>query len=169
MDIDFQSQFEIARPTHTYLAALKYLPVIFVGTPEKLGQILQVMAEAAKLSLRQNSMPLPPWRTIDYMTAKWMSLFERKLMDTQSGIRKGVGILQWRERTRTKQCIEQLRNLKMCIAAETDKNLIGKAAASDRNRVIATTKSRRPITSSPYAEKNNFARASAVEKSEEWS
>lgn len=166
VDIDFQSQFEIARPTHTYMAALKFLPVTFVGSFEKLGQILQVMAEAAKLSLRQNSMPFPPWRTLDYMTAKWMSPYERKLSDTQGGTHSSSGTSQWRERTRTKQCVEQLRHLKMCIAAETDKNHIGKTTPSDRNRVMVLSKSRRAISGSPspYPEQNHVTKAFLSEK-----
>jgi uncharacterized protein (TIGR01615 family) len=31
MDIDFQAQFEIARPAQQYNAALKALPMVFMG------------------------------------------------------------------------------------------------------------------------------------------
>ncbi|XP_002971742.2 uncharacterized protein LOC9640268 [Selaginella moellendorffii] len=73
LDLDFQSQFEIARPTPSYRAALKLLPVVFVGSVKKLHRVLEIMSEAAKQSLTQNSMHLPPWRTIEYMFAKWLS------------------------------------------------------------------------------------------------
>eukprot|EP00250_Pteridium_aquilinum_P005239 c15366_g1_i1 orf=412-1608(+) len=163
VDVDFQSQFAIARPTHSYATAMKFLPVIFVGSEGKLGQVLQAMAEAAKLSLSQNSMPLPPWRTLDYMKAKWMSPFERRLIDTKGRVNRGPGNSHWRERTRSKQCVEQSRHLKLCIAAETDKNLISKAAPSDRNRAMYLAKTRRLSTGSPYFEKR---KALASEKPE---
>ncbi|MCO5570245.1 hypothetical protein L7F22_023964 [Adiantum nelumboides] len=163
VDMDFQSQFAIARPTHSYATAMKCLPVIFVGSSEKLEQVLQAMAEAAKLSLSQNSMPLPPWRTLDYMKAKWMSSCERSVVDTIGRINRGPGNSQWRERIRAKQCVEQLRHLKLCIAAETDKNLISKPAPSDRNRAMYLAKTRRLSTGSPYFEK---LKAMAFEKPE---
>lgn len=153
VDVDFQSQFAIARPTHSYAATMKFLPVIFTGSAKKLGQVLQAMAEAAKLSLSQNSMPLPPWRTFEYMEAKWMSSFERRVIDIKGRADRGPGSSHWRERARTKQCVEQLRHLKLCIAAETDKNLIAKPAPSDRNRVMYLAKTRRLSTGSPYFEK----------------
>lgn len=78
IDINFQTQFEIARPTAQYESALKCLPIVFVGTIPNLEQVLRHMSEAAKVSLEQNDMHLPPWRTLDYMTAKWLSKFERK-------------------------------------------------------------------------------------------
>lgn len=51
VDVDFQVQFEIARPTQQYEAALKILPAIFVGSTSKLQQILEFMSEAAKAYL----------------------------------------------------------------------------------------------------------------------
>lgn len=143
VDVDFQSQFEIARPTHSYVTALKFLPIIFVGSEEKLRQMLQVMAEAAKMSLKQNSMPLPPWRTLDYMNAKWMSPFERSAVDIQGSICRGQGSSQRREHIRTKQCVEQLRNLKLCMVTEIDKNYIPKPVNLERNRVMYFAKTRR--------------------------
>lgn len=77
IDIDFRSHFEIARAVESYDAILDSLPVIYVGSWAKLKQFLQVMAEAAKSSLRQNSMPLPPWRSLAYLKAKWQSKCER--------------------------------------------------------------------------------------------
>ncbi|XP_024402749.1 uncharacterized protein [Physcomitrium patens] len=78
VDVDFQAQFEIARPTQQYEAALKILPAVFVGSPTKLKQILEFMSEAAKASLQQSDMHLPPWRTLDYMRSKWLGTSERK-------------------------------------------------------------------------------------------
>ena len=77
IDVNFQDQFVLARATPHYLTALKLLPTVFVGTTERLEQILEIMSEAAKLSLEQNSMPLPPWRTLAFMSSKWLSPHER--------------------------------------------------------------------------------------------
>lgn len=135
VDVDFQSQFQIARPTQSYAAALKCLPIIFVGSEEKLRQLLQVMAEAAKTSLKQNSMPLPPWRTLEYMSAKWLSSFERSADDIQGSVCKGQDSSVWRD-TGIKQCVEQLMNLKLCMLAEMDKNHIQRPANLERNRMM---------------------------------
>lgn len=78
MDIDFRSHFEIARAVDSYDKILNSLPVIYVGSFAKLKQFLQVMVEAAKFSLKQNSMPLPPWRSYAYLQAKWQSPYDRK-------------------------------------------------------------------------------------------
>lgn len=78
VDVDFRSHFEIARAVESYDRILNSLPVIYVGSSAKLQQFLQVMVEAARSSLKQNSMPLPPWRSLAYLQAKWQSPHHRK-------------------------------------------------------------------------------------------
>lgn len=73
IDIDFRSEFEIARSTGTYKAILQYLPFVFVGKSDRLCQIVAVVAEAAKQSLKKKGMHVPPWRKAEYMLAKWLS------------------------------------------------------------------------------------------------
>lgn len=80
IDIDFQSQFEIARAVESYTAVLSSLPLVYVGSSFKLKQFLQVMEEAARYSLEQNSMPLPPWRSFVYLQAKWDSTCQRNVI-----------------------------------------------------------------------------------------
>ncbi|PHT41832.1 hypothetical protein CQW23_20686 [Capsicum baccatum] len=46
-------------------------------TVTKLKLYLQAMVEAAKCSLKQNSMPLPPWRSLANLEAKWESSSQR--------------------------------------------------------------------------------------------
>lgn len=75
VDIDFRSEFEIARSTSAYKAILQSLPYIFVGKPERIGQIVSIVSEAAKQSLKKKGMHFPPWRKADYMRAKWLSPF----------------------------------------------------------------------------------------------
>ncbi|CAL5208000.1 unnamed protein product [Lathyrus oleraceus] len=73
IDIDFRSEFEIARSTGTYKTILQSLPYIFVGKKERLKQIVSIVSEAAKQSLKKKGMHVPPWRKRDYMLAKWIS------------------------------------------------------------------------------------------------
>ncbi|WVZ60860.1 hypothetical protein U9M48_010824 [Paspalum notatum var. saurae] len=73
VEVDFRSQFELARSTKAYRAALQALPQLFVGTPDRLGQIVAVVAEAARQSLKKKGLHFPPWRKPEYMRAKWMS------------------------------------------------------------------------------------------------
>nr|CAB3503403.1 unnamed protein product [Digitaria exilis] len=85
VDIDFRSHFEIARAVDSYGTLLTSLPVVYVGTLPRLKQFLHVMVDAAKWSLKQNSMPLPPWRSLPYLQAKWQSKYERTGLITELG------------------------------------------------------------------------------------
>ncbi|KAK1437294.1 hypothetical protein QVD17_03084 [Tagetes erecta] len=73
IDIDFRSEFEIARSTKSYRSVLQMLPHIFVGRPDRLQNIINIVSDAAKQSLKKKGMPLPPWRRADYVKAKWLS------------------------------------------------------------------------------------------------
>ncbi|XP_076915448.1 uncharacterized protein LOC143574810 [Bidens hawaiensis] len=73
IDIDFRAEFEIARSTKSYKAVLQTLPQIFVGKPDRLQKIINIVSDAAKQSLKKKGMPLPPWRRADYVKAKWLS------------------------------------------------------------------------------------------------
>ncbi|KAL5542080.1 hypothetical protein UlMin_009790 [Ulmus minor] len=77
IDIDFRSEFEIARSTGIYKSILQSLPYIFVGKPDRLGQIVSIVSEAAKQSLKKKGMHFPPWRKAEYMRAKWLSPYTR--------------------------------------------------------------------------------------------
>lgn len=116
IDIDFRSHFEIARAVDSYDRILNSLPVVYVGSLSKLKQFLQIMVDAARSSLKQNSMPLPPWRSLAYLQAKWQSPYQRKfspagptsnspdslehkkcsgyLKQLQSSLRSEIGILK---------------------------------------------------------------------------
>lgn len=81
IDVDFQAQFEIARPTAQYDALVQALPSVFVGRHEQLLWIVNVMSDAVKLSLKKRGMHLPPWRKPEYMRAKWFSSYKRTTTD----------------------------------------------------------------------------------------
>ncbi|CAM0905521.1 unnamed protein product [Alopecurus aequalis] len=73
VEVDFRSEFEVARSTKAYRAVLQALPSLFVGTPDRLGQIIAVVAEAARQSLKKKGLHYPPWRKPEYMRSKWLS------------------------------------------------------------------------------------------------
>lgn len=77
IDVDFRSEFEIARQTSSYKALLQSLPLIFVGKSDRIRQIVSMVSEAAKQSLKKKGMHFPPWRKADYMRAKWLSSYTR--------------------------------------------------------------------------------------------
>ncbi|CAL5066792.1 unnamed protein product [Urochloa decumbens] len=73
VEVDFRSEFEVARPTKAYRAALQALPPLFVGTPDRLGRVVALVADAARQSLRKRGLHFPPWRKPEYMRAKWLA------------------------------------------------------------------------------------------------
>lgn len=77
IDIDFRSEFAIARPTKAYKLVLQALPSIFIGKPDRLEKIIGIVCDAAKQSLKKKGMPVPPWRKADYIKSKWLSPFTR--------------------------------------------------------------------------------------------
>ncbi|XP_030950292.1 uncharacterized protein LOC115974190 [Quercus lobata] len=73
VDVDFKSQFEVARPTAAYKELINTLPSVFVGSEEKLNQIISLLCSAAKKSLKERGLHVPPWRKANYMRSKWLS------------------------------------------------------------------------------------------------
>eukprot|EP00249_Psilotum_nudum_P022990 c28715_g1_i3 orf=691-1884(-) len=138
IDLDFRSQFEIARPTEHYQVGLESLPHVFVGKPATLERVLHIMSEAAKCSLKQNSMYLPPWRTFEYMRAKWFSLFERKGIDgsrIEHNIQyiKGVSLQDYSHTPcvpESFQCREQLKRLRAALKADDANGIVLKPITS---------------------------------------
>ena len=73
LDMDFRSQFELARPTQTYKELISTLPSIFLGTEERLDKIISLLCSAAEESFREKGLHVPPWRKAMYMQSKWLS------------------------------------------------------------------------------------------------
>ncbi|XP_058746035.1 uncharacterized protein LOC131618894 [Vicia villosa] len=83
IDIDFKSEFEIARSTKSYKTILQNLPYIFVGKSDRLQSIVAIVSEAAKQSLKKKGMHVPPWRRAEYVKAKWLSPYTRMNVHVQ--------------------------------------------------------------------------------------
>lgn len=73
IDVDFRSEFEIARSTSSYKSILQSLPFIFVGKADRLQQIIAIVSEAARQSLKKKGMHVAPWRKAEYIRSKWLS------------------------------------------------------------------------------------------------
>ncbi|KAJ8423055.1 hypothetical protein Cgig2_019825 [Carnegiea gigantea] len=127
IDVDFRSYFEIARAVESYDKILKSLPVVFVGSLTKLKQFLQVMAEAARISLKQNSMPLPPWRSLAYLQAKWHSPYQRIVTPEKQNTRGSTGGSH-------KQCNGHLRRLQTSLQSEIEMQRLFQPIHSDTSR-----------------------------------
>ncbi|XP_047319223.1 uncharacterized protein LOC124922535 [Impatiens glandulifera] len=85
IDVDFRSEFEIARSTGSYKSLLQSLPNIFVGKSDRLDQIISIVSEAARQSLKKKGMHIPPWRKPEYMRAKWLSPHARAVAGAIAG------------------------------------------------------------------------------------
>ncbi|KAL1561791.1 hypothetical protein AAHA92_04452 [Salvia divinorum] len=72
IDVDFRSEFEIARSTSGYKSILQCLPSIFVGKSDRLLQIVSIASEAARQSLKKKGMHIAPWRKAEYVKSKWL-------------------------------------------------------------------------------------------------
>ncbi|MBA0832169.1 hypothetical protein Goarm_016575 [Gossypium armourianum] len=84
VDLDFASEFEIARPTSDYSRLLQYLPRVFVGKSEELKKMVNVMSDSAKRSLKSKQLSLPPWRKHRYMQNKWFGPYRRTTNQIQA-------------------------------------------------------------------------------------
>ncbi|RLN24436.1 uncharacterized protein C2845_PM07G30470 [Panicum miliaceum] len=72
VDIDFRSQFQLARPAPWYAHLWARLPAVFVGPRAKLRKAVSLLCAAAQRSLRESGLHVPPWRRSGYMQAKWL-------------------------------------------------------------------------------------------------
>ncbi|XP_021907516.1 uncharacterized protein LOC110821854 [Carica papaya] len=77
VEVDFASEFEIARPTDEYPRLLQALPRVFVATSEELKRIVRIMSDAARRSLKSRGLSQPPWRKNRYMQNKWLGPYRR--------------------------------------------------------------------------------------------
>lgn len=73
VDLDFKSQFELARPTSHYKELCDMLPSVFVGDERKLNKIVSILCSEAENSFLERGLHVPPWRTPCYMHSKWSS------------------------------------------------------------------------------------------------
>ncbi|KAK1403904.1 Fidgetin-like protein 1 [Heracleum sosnowskyi] len=91
VDIDFKSQFELARPTAAYMKLLGSVPPVFVGDTDKLNKVITFLCSAAKQSFKDNNIYMPPWRTFTFMQAKYKLSLDDKKKNTDSAATSKTG------------------------------------------------------------------------------
>ncbi|KDP43039.1 hypothetical protein JCGZ_25225 [Jatropha curcas] len=85
VDMDFRSQFELARPTQTYKELINTtVPSIFVGTEDRVKRTISILCSAAKDSFKEKGLHFPPWRKAKHMQLKWFSKNCKKISDLSS-------------------------------------------------------------------------------------
>lgn len=104
----------------------------------RLKQFLEVMVEAAKSSLKQNSMPLPPWRSYAYLQAKWGSPYKRKFYPENPNISQTVAVHHHM------QCPLHLKQLKSALQSEIDVKRVFRPINTD-NRMLNLERWRHPF------------------------
>ncbi|CAM8960727.1 unnamed protein product [Rhodiola kirilowii] len=127
IDIDFRSHFEIARAVDSYSRILNNLPVVYVGSLDRLKQFLPIMVDAARSSLKHNSMPFPPWRSLAYLQAKWFSPYQRMLYPNEN-------VSNYTLSSNHKQCRGHLKRLQLLLRSEIGVEPRLKAANMDNSR-----------------------------------
>ncbi|KAM7253106.1 hypothetical protein ACFE04_025724 [Oxalis oulophora] len=106
VDMDFNSQFELARPTEFYKELINTLPVIFVGSEDKLNKVISLLCSAAKQSFKENDLHFPPWRKSNYMQSKWEVKYCKRISVSPSkkNLQLVVGVEQVNNTTSTSSC-----------------------------------------------------------------
>lgn len=127
IDIDFRSHFEIARAVYSYERILNSLPVVYVGSFSRLKQFLGIMVDAARSSLKQNSMPLPPWRSLAYLQAKWESPYQRYIHLEGDSTRNDNNAFSH------KQCYVLLKKLQSSLQSEMESERMLKPRNNENN------------------------------------
>jgi hypothetical protein len=84
VEVFFAGEFEIARPTSRYAELLDVFPRVYVGTPEDVKQIVRLMCNAMRESMKAVGMHVPPWRRNGYLQAKWFGHYKRTTLNEVS-------------------------------------------------------------------------------------
>lgn len=79
VDLNFANEFEIARPTKEYEQLLQILPRVFIGKCGQLKQIVKIISDGARRSLKSGGLHLPPWRKNRFIQNKWFGAYRRTL------------------------------------------------------------------------------------------
>jgi len=79
IDPCFREQFEIANPTVQYSTVLSEVPREFVGTEERVTQLVELLSGELKKSFQATGSTLPPWRHSSSILSKWKP---RRSLDT---------------------------------------------------------------------------------------
>ncbi|KAI3829865.1 hypothetical protein L1987_03995 [Smallanthus sonchifolius] len=77
IDVNFAGEFDIARETEQFRRISQHLQTVFVGKSEDLKQIVKLLSDATRRSLKSRGLLLPPWRKNRFMQNKWFGPYRR--------------------------------------------------------------------------------------------
>lgn len=77
LELEFGTGIELARATEEYQRIVKAVPDVVVAKADAISKAVRLVAEAARRSLRESEMHVPPWRKSRYMLAKWLGPYKR--------------------------------------------------------------------------------------------
>lgn len=104
------------------------MTLLFVRPGGRVAEKFQeVMVDAARSSLKQNSMPFPPWRSLAYLQAKWHLPYQRKFTPDEHNISGNI-------LSAHKQCNGHLRRLQSSLQSELEAERLLKPVNVDCNR-----------------------------------
>ncbi|KAI3682578.1 hypothetical protein L1987_82648 [Smallanthus sonchifolius] len=86
IDVNFAGEFDIARETEQFKRLSQHLPTVFVGKSEDLKQIVKLLSDATRRSLKSRGLLLPPWRKNRFMQNKWFGPYRRTVNCTPTNI-----------------------------------------------------------------------------------
>uniref|UniRef100_A0A803M1P2 Uncharacterized protein n=1 Tax=Chenopodium quinoa TaxID=63459 RepID=A0A803M1P2_CHEQI len=78
VEVFLAGEFEIARPTSRYTSLVEMIPsILIIKNTQVLKQIIRIMSNAMKESLKHANMLVAPWRRNGYLQAKYSSPYKR--------------------------------------------------------------------------------------------
>ncbi|XP_027063078.1 uncharacterized protein [Coffea arabica] len=78
IELNFKSEFMMARGCEEYNRLLERLPDVYVGKTERLKTLIKILCSASKKCMKENKMHMAPWRKHKYMQAKWLGKPEKQ-------------------------------------------------------------------------------------------
>lgn len=156
IDVDFRSEFEIARSTSSYKSILQCLPSIFVGKSDRLLQIISIASEAARQSLKKKGMHIAPWRKADYVKSKWLGPHARISPPVAADVSENDGVSNPEEALPEPECVLEPEVMEVPESEWGELDLIfGEETPSPSSASPETTSTEKP--SSPVMFSGKFA------------
>ncbi|XP_027063929.1 uncharacterized protein [Coffea arabica] len=78
IELNFKSEFMMARGCEEYNRLLERLPDVYIGKTERLKTLIKILCSASKKCMKENKMHMAPWRKHKYMQAKWLGKPEKQ-------------------------------------------------------------------------------------------
>lgn len=82
IELELRGQFEMKKAGEEYNSLVRELPEVYVGRFDRLQNVIKILSNAAKSSMKEKKMHLGPWRKQRYMQAKWLRVTERSTVTT---------------------------------------------------------------------------------------